>query len=56
MKYTNLPYDDSQAYGLQKYLVDSADDIKDLPTNCAVGSKAIVANGGVTYLLNNKHE
>ncbi len=56
MKYTILPYDDSQAYGLQRYLVDKEDDIKELSTNCGIGSKAIVAESGNTYLLNNEHK
>ena len=55
-KYTNLAYNDSQVYNLQRYLVDEVSDIQDLPTNCGPGSKAIVAATGDSYLLNNKHE
>lgn len=55
-KYTNLAYNDSQVYNLQRYLVDEISDIQDLPTNCGPGSKAIVAATGDSYLLNNKHE
>lgn len=56
MKYTTLPYDDSLTHGLQRYIVDKEVDINELPTNCSVGSKAIVAESGKTYLLNNAHE
>ena len=56
MSYTILAYDDSKIYSLSRFLVDSSSDIKDLPSNCAPGSKAIVANTGDIYLLNNQNE
>ena len=56
MSYTILAYDDSKIYNLSRFLVDKASDIKDLPTDCAPGSKAIVAENGSVFLLNNNHE
>ena len=56
MKYTTLPYDDSLTHGLQRFIVDKDEDIEELPTNISVGSKAIIAESGDTYLLNNQHE
>lgn len=56
MSYTILAYDDSKIYNLSRFLVDTASDIKSLPTDCAPGSKAIVAENGSIFLLNNNHE
>lgn len=56
MKYTILPYDDSLAHGPLRYLIDKDSDISELPTDCSVGSKVVVAESGNTYLLNNQHE
>ena len=56
MKYTTLPYDDSLTHGPVRIIVDKESDIKDLPTDFSIGSKAIVAESGRTYLLNNEQE
>lgn len=56
MSYTILAYDDSKIYNLSRFLVDTASDMKSLPTDCAPGSKAIVAENGSVFLLNNNHE
>ena len=56
MKYTTLPYDDSLTHGPVRVIVDKESDIKDLPKDFSAGSKAIVAESGKTYLLNNKQE
>ena len=56
MKYTILPYDDTQAHGLNRYIVDEVSDIETLPAYIQPGSKAIVANSGDVYLLNNEHK
>ncbi len=55
MKYTILPYDDTQIQGLNRYIVDEVSDIETLPAYAQPGSKAIVANTGEVYLLNNSH-
>jgi hypothetical protein len=56
MSYSILAYDDSKIHNLSRFLVDTANELKDLPTTCAPGSKAIVAENGATYLLNNQHQ
>jgi hypothetical protein len=56
MSYTILAYDDSQVSGLSRFLVDNIGDINNLPINCKPGSKAIVANSGAEYILNNQHQ
>lgn len=39
-----------------EYIVDKDDDIKTLPTGCAPGSIALVAETSNVYILNNKRE
>ena len=39
-------------YGIAHYVVNTAGKIKDLPTNCAMGSEARVLATRETYILN----
>ena len=55
MSYTRLPYGRS-SYGFAEFIVDTSDEIKTLPTACTPGSKAIVTDEGLEYILNNKHQ
>lgn len=55
MGYTRLPYGRS-SYGFGEFVVDEISDIDDLPTGGTPGSKAVVANAGVEYILNNRHQ
>lgn len=39
-------------YGIKKFILDSVDDITNLPTDVTPGSEAYVITTGVTYILN----
>ena len=43
-------------YGVKEYIIDSMDDVKDLPTNVRPGSIAMLVPSGVKYILNGKKE
>lgn len=45
-----------KAYGVKSFVVDSMDDLPNLPINCNPGSKAFVIDGGKRYILNNSHQ
>ena len=46
----------SEQYGVATYLVDSTDEIANLPTKDGVGSAAIVPGTGAVYMLNGSRE
>ena len=39
-----------------EYAIDTADEVNTLPTDCAVGSIAIIVNESRVFMLNNKKE
>ena len=41
-------------YGVKEYIIDSMDDVKDLPTNVRPGSIAMLVPSGVKYILNGR--
>lgn len=43
-------------YGVKEYIIDSIDDVKDLPTNVRPGSIAMLVPSGLKYILNGKKE
>lgn len=43
-------------YGVNEYVVDTDNDIKDLPAHCAMGSSAIVISTGDVYMKNSSNE
>lgn len=46
------------SYNVINYIIDSTDDLENLPTNIASGSTALIATGITTdiYILNNQKE
>ena len=50
-----ISHDGNPAYGLQEYVVDSAEDIKNLP-RCDMGSTALVISTGEVYMVDSKGE
>lgn len=42
-------------YGLQRFIVDTPDDLLKLPAKTVPGSSAYVISTGATYIHNNKH-
>jgi hypothetical protein len=50
-----ISHDGNPAYGLQEYVVDSAEDIKNLP-HCDMGSTALVISTGEVYMADSKGE
>lgn len=42
--------------GLTEFYLDDPSDVKDLPTNCAVGSTAICMATGDVYMMNSRKE
>lgn len=44
------------SYNVNEYICDTADDIKDLPTGCSVGSTAFVITTKDVYMLNSSKE
>lgn len=51
-----MSQDGKQAYGVKEYVVDTSDDVENLPHNVAPGSVAIVASNSEVYILNNQKE
>ena len=50
--------DGETLYGIKEFILDSEDDIKDLPTNKKVhtGSTALIIPTGALYILNSSYE
>lgn len=50
--------DGETLYGIKEFILDSEDDVKDLPTHkkVHVGSTALVIPTGTLYMLNGSHE
>lgn len=44
------------AYGLKEFVIDSEEDIKNLPLDCPAGSAALCLSTGDVYMLNTKDE
>ena len=44
--------DGETLYGIKEFLLDSPQDLSELPTNVRIGSSAIVIQTGQTYILN----
>lgn len=49
-----MTQDGKQAYGVKEYVVDTPDDVVNLPKNIAPGSTAIIASTSDVYILNNQ--
>lgn len=45
-----------EANDYYEFYCDTVDDIADLPTDCQVGSTALVIEGALVYMLNNQGE
>lgn len=43
-------------YGINEYICDTADDITNLPIDCASGSTAYIIDTGDVYILNGSKE
>lgn len=41
-------------YDVKEYVCDSPEDVKAIPTNCAMGSKILVISTGEVYVLNSE--
>lgn len=49
--------DGETLYGIKEYLIDSKEDLKDLPTKTIrIGSTALIIPDGILYILNGHHE
>lgn len=44
--------DGETLYGIKEFILDSADDIKSLPTNIRIGSTALIIPTAEVYILN----
>lgn len=44
--------DGETLYGIKEYIVDSLNDVKDLPKNVKVGSMALIVSTGQVYVFN----
>lgn len=53
---TLIQSDSNVAHGVNTYLVDTEDDVKNLPVSCKPGSQALVIESGNVYFLNSKRE
>ena len=51
--YTLYKQDGEILYGIKEFILDSVDDIKNLPTNIRVGSTALIIPTAEIYMLNN---
>ena len=40
------------AYNVNEYVIDSPDDIKNLPKHCKMGSSALIISTGEVYIKN----
>lgn len=45
-----------KAYGIKHFIVDTANDINNLTTDCTPGSTALVIENSTTYILNTQHK
>lgn len=43
-------------YNVNEYAIDDKEDLKTLPFNCRMGSRAICINNGEVYIKNSKGE
>lgn len=49
--------DGETLYGIKEYLIDSKEDLKDLPTKkIKIGSTAVMIPDGILYILNSNYE
>lgn len=44
------------SYGLKEFVVDTENEIADLPLNVAMGSTAFVIEGSLVYMMNGRKE
>lgn len=44
------------SYGVMTFTVDTPAELSSIPTNCAIGSAAIVISTGSVYMLNGRKE
>ena len=54
--YSLYANDDDILYGIQKYIVDTEEDMEDLPNHARAGSTAFVIETSTTYILNHNKE
>lgn len=50
-----VSFADKKVYNLKEYVCDLESDVKKLPTDCAVGSKAFCLENEKTYMMNSEH-
>ena len=56
MAYSLFAQNGKPVYGVKNYVLDSSNDISNLPIADTIGSTAYVINEGKTYILNNNRE
>ena len=54
--YSLYANDDDILYGVQKYILDTEEDVEILPTDVKAGSSALVVETTQFYVLNNRKE
>lgn len=54
--YSLYANDDDILYGIQKYIVDTEEDMENLPNHTRAGSTAFVIETSTTYILNHSKE
>lgn len=54
--YSLYANDDDVAYGIQKFILDTEEDIKTLPTQVRAGSSALVIETSSVYVLNHQQQ
>ena len=53
---TLIQSDSNVAHGVNTYVVDEEEQVKNLPVSCKPGSQAFVIESGNVYFLNSKRE
>ena len=56
MGYNTLSQSGHTAYGIKEFVVDTDDDIKNLPTDGPMGSAALSIASGNVFILNSKRK
>lgn len=49
-------HDGEVLYGIKEFILDSQDDLQELPTNVKAGSTALIISSGRLYMLNGNKE
>lgn len=54
--YSIMKQNGKEAANVIEYVIDTIDEINELPVDCAVGSVAIITSTSQVFMLNNKKE